>query len=107
MFFEEKEFKVWRYTAPVDNWGDPTYVYLTTVKGTVQPFSGDDGIRNHQNVKNVRLVLDLPIDTIVEEEDELEDAKGKFHRIYYIQPWDSGILPHNEVFMGDTQWVRK
>lgn len=102
MFFTESEIQVWRYTAS-GAWADPTWAYSHVISGVIQPFTGDDSYKMGQDFENVRDLVTCTVNEDVLKQDMLY-YRSAFHRIQYIHIYDTGILPHDEIYTTDSQW---
>jgi hypothetical protein len=78
---------------------------ITTFSGTIQPFTGDDGLRQGQMFENIRYMIVTASGTDVRKDDELW-FYGQNNRVQYRQNWMSNILPHLEIYTTDSQWER-
>ena len=106
MFFKEINISVYRRMAPANNFSDPTYELVGTIQGTVQPFTGDDSIQSNQVFQNVRDFVTVALDADVRKDDELiYEGETEPRRIEFIQPYTL-LIPHKELFLGETQWLR-
>lgn len=110
--FKQVTARLYRRTTPspgVVNWGSNVmhnYTYRSTFTGSVQPFTGDEGIHSDQlfaNVRDLFVVYNLTVD--IKQDDEIEYG-GEKRRVQFVQRCDSGLIPHTEVFLSQTQWLR-
>lgn len=112
MFFNEIPIKVYRLVPPdptLPKWGTTqmqTYSYVSTVYGSPQPFTGDEGNHSNQLFANVRdlIIFSDPL-VDVKQGDELE-YESERQRVQFVQPQRMGIIPHSEVYTTETQWER-
>lgn len=109
MFFGFQDVEVWRALPPSGVFQDLTYSYHHTMYGvTIQPFSSNEAMRNGQRFANVVGVLTAEVDEDIQELDELVYLiDGSYGRVSVIEPWNSGILPHKEVYTTYSQWDRQ
>jgi hypothetical protein len=108
MFYGFQDVEVWRLTPASGNWGDPTYTYHHTENDvTVQPFSSNQMMRNNQLFANVIGVMTTEVDADIQNGDELVYLKDtSYGRVSVVEPWDSDIMPHLEVYTTYSQWDR-
>ena len=93
---------VYRKTPPATNWGDPVYTKIGSVTGSKQPVGYLDRPQSSQlskAAKDVWFFYDMSIDLI--EFDQLM-LDGKKYYISGVERYDSGILPHIEVYTVDS-----
>lgn len=104
MLFKKIPIKHYRKIEPAGNWGDATIHYLGTIKGTVQPFTGDgDFIKNHQMFENIRdfITLDDPLYKV--DSGDLFIYRNDIARVEYSHVHDNGLIPHLAIYTSDTQ----
>jgi hypothetical protein len=99
--------EIYRLTTAtgIDNWGDPTYTYITTFSGVIQPFSSNEGVRNEQRFSNIQHLITCASGIDVLKDDELY-MKNRYERISFIEEWDSDIISHKEIYTTNSQWDR-
>jgi hypothetical protein len=99
--------EIYRLTTAtgIDNWGDPTYNYVTTFSGVVQPFASNEGVRNEQRFSNIQHLITCASGIDVLKDDELR-INTRYERIAYIEEWYSDIISHKEIYTTDSQWDR-
>ena len=108
MFYGSQDVEVWRLTATTGTWGDPDWMYHHTMEDvTIQPFSSNQMIRNNQQFANVIGMLTVDIDEDTIDGDELVYLKdNSYGRVQTVESWDSGIMPHKEIYTTYSQWDR-
>jgi len=110
MFHGLQTVEVWRKdTATVSgNWGNPTFTYHHTARDvSYQPFSSNEMVRNNSMFANVIGVIICNIDEDIQNYDELVFNDGTYKRVHVVEPWDSGVIPHKEIYITDSQWNRE
>jgi len=109
MFFGFQDIEIWRLVPPSGTWGDGQFEYHHTVYDvTVQPFSSNELVRNNQKFANVMGVITCDIDEDIQDDDELVYLKDvSYGLVHVVEPWDSDILPHKEVYVTKSQWDRQ
>jgi hypothetical protein len=110
MFYGLQDIEIWRSipTSGIANWGDPQWSYHHTEgEITVQPFSSSQMFRNNQMFADVISVFTCDVDADIQDGDELVFIKdGSYARVQVREKWDSGIMPHLEVYLSTSQWDR-
>jgi hypothetical protein len=109
MWYGLQDIEVWRIVPATGVYMDDAYEYHHTIYDvTYQPFSSNQLVRNNQNFSNVIGVLTCDIDEDIKDNDEIVYLKdGSYGRVQVCEPWDSGIIPHREVYVTYTQWDRQ
>jgi len=105
MWFNLKAIDVWR-NVPASGFVPSTYVYFTTVSGTVTDLSGSDAIRNNQQFADVKklIFLDINYKNIIRSQDEVV-IDDEWFRVVTTQKYEN-MLSHVEIYLGDSQWRR-
>lgn len=104
--WEKTAIDVYRPLPTTDNLSDPVYEKVGTVYGRVQPFTADQALHNNQQFSNVRdyISFDGQPDVDVFFGDELV-YNNEYRRVQYVERFRL-VLPHAEVLVSDSQWVR-
>lgn len=110
MWYGKQDIEIWRQLPASGTWqaSEPDYAYHHTIRGvTVQPFSSNQMIRNNQLFANVIGIITCKITDDIIDGDELVYLKdSSYGRVQVMEPWDSGIMPHKEVYVTYAQWDR-
>jgi hypothetical protein len=100
----KEDIDIWRFSPAtgINNWGDPTWEYSHTIRGTIQPFEGSEGTRNSQRFSSVRHLIVCDSDEDVTDADQLV-FRNEYNKIVYIQDWTSGVISHLEIYTTNVQ----
>ena len=102
MFFKTNTIYQYRKIPVVDNWGTPTLQAMTAWDVTIQPFTGDDHTLSNQWTQDARFLFTAPIGSDIKFGD-IFVYNNSVYKVNYILPYDSGVLPHMEVYLSDSQ----
>jgi len=105
MWINKVPVDVWKYTVG-SGFVPETYVYTTTVSGTFMPLSGGSSIRNNQAFADVKklLVCNIIYKGVLTDKDEVE-YDNEWFRVITVENYEN-IIPHVEIYLGDSQWRR-
>lgn len=105
MWFNLVPINIWAETVP-SGYSDPEWSRLTTISGTFIPVSGREAIRNNQDFSDVRRMISCSLSYAdylkANYETEIDD---EWFRILHVEKYKN-VLPHIEVYLGDSQWRR-
>lgn len=105
MWFRRVAANVWRYVPP-SGFVPETYVCSGLIYGTISPLNGAESIRNNQRFADVRkiFVCDIDYEDSIFDDDELE-IEDRWYRVKSVESFNN-VLPHIEIYLGDSQWER-
>jgi len=104
MFFKQRLIKQGRKTNTVGtttNWGSTSYSFVREFYETIQPFTGDDHLVDDQRAQNVRDLITVAGPNFDVKFEDIFIYDNTVHSVVYIQPFDTGVLPHVEIYTGD------